>query len=267
MKSLILSLFLALSLVPMGNAQDEVYTNGVFYPFSIFPDTVKYVVQDAGVENKTNHLVLGKTYSFSTELVDINTEDSKVELFFSNDTFIRLYPNTEFSVNVFDQVVTNFSAQPSPLKASMDNLGVSLMDGILDIVSNSSTNSPITFQTPNATFAISTGVYRFDVDSMAERVVAYAIEGDIIIYDNVTLRETVIPQGNGIVVFPVRSEIGGTSKFVDDGKGGRMVSDVRKVRDGDLKELRDIVKPLENIKETVKFFVVDKKIVGIRLVD
>jgi len=256
-----LFLILTVCLLPFRGMAEEVYTNGAFYVQHAA--NIKYLTMMVGEPNKTNDLISGKTYSFGLELFEFKTTDKPVEMYFSNGSLIRVYPNSEFVLNTFDQVVTNLDAQPELLRVGTDNLGVSLMEGSMDIISVSSNNSPITFQTPLATFGLLTGKYHVEVDRKTDRVVTYVLEGDLIVYDNVTTKEEVVSAGTGkaVIAFPMPT----LNRLVTSSSSDKVMVDVKKVKPADNTEMLNTANTLQKIKDLIKFFVVDGKIVGIKI--
>ena len=255
MKTLITILFLILS--PIINAQDLV--GG----FVVYKSPLKeFTLIDQGKKDKTEPLVVGKTYTFPKESFEITTPtNSETIVYFSNDTLVRLYGNSDFRVDGFSQQVANTTGLPEKVKNSECMLNLALTSGEIEVISSvTDTNSLCVLQTPLVNLGLTKGIYVIHVEEKS--VIVSIVEGSIKVYDNVTNKEQDVTSGKLIGIFPY-GEMSARAKELFSDK--TITAVVKEILPTNLKKLTESVNVLNGYYQYIIFAVIDNKMVGIKL--
>ena len=244
-------LILSLSALLCGSVICEDFLNGgTFVKSAGKGSRVSLVGQTT---SETLPMVVGRTYSSETDLLEIKTDGTQtIELQLSVGTQVRVHPSSEFRVDMFNQMVKNSDAEPELVDSTDYMLNLALMDGEAFIITPkySSPNTMCVLQTPLANLELNGGKYF--VKASQKFVICYVVEGSVGVFNPKTNKKDTIqtPQMAFIVPFPGEIGVMVTSKGIDS---------------GELLKQINTLKEIESSKDSVIFAVIDKKIVGIKV--
>lgn len=205
---------------------------------------------------KTTSLVekvsIGKTYRLATDLMEFKTKaDETVSLAFSNGLQVKIAQNSTFSIDSFNQLVTNDESQPATLKAEYSISAMSLMDGEIEIICPKlDSNSQFILQTPLVNVNVAEG--RLFIKSNPKYVMLNAVEGGVTVIDAKN-KKNVIDKGNLGIIIPY------------PGRDGEIMVAQKTISPDELQKITKSLADLEKTRADVLFVVIDKKVVGIRL--
>jgi hypothetical protein len=201
---------------------------------------------------ETVSLVVGKTYSSNTDMLELITRENQlVDLNFSSGLKARIQPDSEFRVDLFNQVVLNADSQPESLVFSDYMLNLALMNGELYVVapSYSSKSTMCIVQTPLANLELNGGKYLIKANQ--KYVVVYIIDGELGVLNPKNNKKDILKNGQMAFIVP----------FPGDG-----VMVTSKDIDGDrISQYSSVLKEIESAMDSVIFAIIDKRIVGIKV--
>jgi hypothetical protein len=241
--------FLAALLLVICIHAEEFSTGGVFVN-SASPNL------EANLVGKTTNLVekviVGRTYYVDADVWELRTKAGEsATLNLSNGVQINVDPSTTFSVDSFNQMVSNFESEPSTLSAAYSVASLSLLDGQVEIVSpKQDTNSQIILSTPFVNVNVAAG--RISVKSNPKYVIISALEGSVVVVDTKN-KKSIIDKGNLGLIIPY------------PGRDSEILVTQKPIASEDLQKLSKIGTALEQQSKDVLWVVAYKKVVGVRL--
>jgi len=228
---------------------EEFTTGGIFVQNA--PTNLSYTLLSK-TTNRVEQLVVGKTYRIDADVMEFQTKTSEeITLAFSTGLQLRISPNSTFSIDSFNQLVTNDESQPSKLQVEYSVASLSLMDGEIELICPKvDTNSQCILQTPLVNVNVAEG--RLVVKSNPKWVMLNAIEGKVTVVDSKN-KKTFIDKGQmGLIIqYP--------------GKNDQIMVTQKDISPDELDKMAVSLNGLAKSQNDVLFIVIDKKVVGVRL--
>lgn len=232
-------------------------------PFYIGQSPEIYYSLINGNSITTNKIIVGKTYILKeTESFEIVTEnkESDVTIHMCNDSIIKIYGGSEFRIDGINLDINNTNQFPQKLKYDGVVITLALLKGEADFITTTTNeNSLYTVQTAISTVGLLQGNYCLRVDE--EYTIMYVLEGKGVVYDGVSLKETIIDGGSVVGMFQSKN----ISTKAQQTFGEFLSTSVRTIKESDKKILSERFSLLKPKTNDVIFAVIDKKIIGIRL--
>lgn len=237
------------SIVLIFAAQGADVTNGVFYANS--PVECHLIAQDGS--SSTNRLVAGRTYMVGNAMAEMEITNV-TDFYLGGVALIEAGTNSVFSLNLFDQEITNLDGNPSRAQLGTHNLSVMLNRGDFSVIYPPSTNSSFTISTPLTSYELNGGKYFFRVSDKS--VVAYVIEGNMLVHgDGKRVDKT--EKGKLALAIP----------FTDPSSGvtDKIISNIKSLSDQDSGRFTNPALEAEKKWNDVQFFIVNGRVFGISM--
>jgi hypothetical protein len=200
--------------------------------------------------------VIGKTYYIHTNNLSFTTStNGESSLLFNNNITAKLNGDTKVIADSFEQVVQNIDNQPEIIKYIEDNLQLSLSEGELELI----VNGNVTVGTMMTTVVPKSGKYFIKSDQKSTTVAV--IEGEAKLLDTLSKKEVTLKNGELVVVVEA-------PKF--SGRQGEVLRkqhlfNVRKMDEEESKFFSSALSNTQQQNNNIKFVIIDKKIVGIKI--
>lgn len=246
----------------------------LFLTISAFSQDVVsyYPLKQSGVVNNTifyddgkivtNNIISGNTYKYEKCQIDFETTTNSTFKFqFSDGTLISLAENSQLKLHNFSADIKNNTSIPSILKCDNQNYAFSLMSGILDVV-NTSTNGVFMLQTPRVSMTLKNGKYRVVVQD--KTTVLAVITGKAIVHRVIESKELSVTNGNFAHISTYYSL---SLKGMDTINNGKPTAVIKSIQPEDIKTIEQSCDDLMSLSNEMIFALIDKKVVGIKLVD
>jgi hypothetical protein len=226
-----------------------------------FSDNLNYNVYDVSKKSFiTNKLEMMKTYELAVNTFEINTVTNEFSnLFFANNTVVKIEQNSEFRVDLFNMMLKDTNAFPYKISVDSYNMNLSLINGSAYFVVNKGSNDSAMLQTPLSNFGLDTGKYW--VQANQKFVLVFILDGTLDVYDNITNKKETIQANNVVLIRPLEALAPHKiDVFVD-----KTTTSVKAVKPEQIKELLTDVDALAAVKNEVIFVDVSGNIVGVKV--
>jgi len=207
---------------------------------------------------------LGQTYSDGvyvkrgvTVVVDksvheILTTNNTDILYFSNELIVKVNTNSDFMIDSFYQEVINTNSLPEKLKSSSCNFSGTLMKGsVIVTYTGGNENSSCIISTPFSTHELSKGTFYLQVSDSKE--ITITLDGELKTEGNNKGKATT-PTGYAVI------SVNNDSSGITDSKISIYTD---KVKTSVMDRLLNESKEVTNLKKSILFIKIDKKIIGI----
>jgi len=200
--------------------------------------------------------IIGKTYYINTNNLSFTTStNGDSSILFNNSVTLKLNNDTKIIADSFEQVIQNIDNQPETVKYIEDSLQLSLSEGEVELI----VNGNIIIGTMMATIVPKHGKYFIKSDEKSTTVAV--IEGETKLLDTFSKKEVTLKNGELVVIVEAPK------------LAGRQGEVLRKqhlfnVRNMDDEESKFFISALSNTQQqnnNIKFAIIDKKIVGIKI--
>ena len=170
MKKIILLILCILSLIVSVNAQST-YTNGFIY--ADHPIECRLISSHNGT--LTNQLAAGLSYMTGNAILEF-IPTNLTTLYLSGNITIIANANSKFTIDIFEQEISNLTDSPRKAKIGNYNLAITIENGIVAISSITNEYSAISLSAQESAFQLSGGQFVFDVNTNS--VISYS-QGNI----------------------------------------------------------------------------------------
>lgn len=229
------------------------FADGAFY----INNASNFKIEDVK-NNKVEEItsIIGKTYYIHTNNLSFATStNGESSILFNNNITAKLNGDTKVIADAFDQVIQNIDNQPETIKYADDNLQLSLSEGELELI----VNGNIIVGTMMTTVVPKHGKYFIKSDNKSTTVAV--IEGETKLLDTFSKREVTLKSGELVVVVEA-------PKF--SGRQGEVMRkqhlfNVRKMDEEESKFFSSALTNTQQQNNNIKFAIVDKKIVGVKI--
>lgn len=216
------------------------------------------------VNNKlsTNSPVLGQTYTANGNNYAFKTStNSEVLVSFSNDVSVKIKESSHITLDSFDQKFTNLDQLPTKAKYDTYTLGMSLIEGELEVYSNqtSSDESLATINTSLAAIVLSKGKFVIQADD--KTTILIVLDGSAVILDNSSRKKELIKNNHTVVIVPAPRFQG---RSADTLKRGNIFT-IKETAKTDADSYLLGVNAIEDDFKHVRFIVIDKVVRGVRI--
>ena len=201
-------------------------------------------------------LVTGTTYGIDTNASYwfVTTNDSFI-LYFSNEMLLKVYTNSDFTINIANQEVLNLSSKIPPQKAKFGshNFAGTLINGTIIIsYSGETSNSSCVVSTPMTDIELHNGLFYFRVTD--NNLIVFVLKGSIKSYND-KLKENVITKGYALI--SVHNDVGILESKIS------LVD--AKIKDAVLNTLIEESKEVTDFQNTIMFASLYGNVLGILL--
>lgn len=233
------------------------FAGGKFYIASSTTSTIENVKNDKLVSEP---LITKQTYDCENNTYTIiNTTNDSI-IAFSTDVLVKLNDNSRLNIDSFEQSVSNINDLPDIAKYTTTNLNLSLFGSAqLNIKSKFTDESPFIVSTPMANILLNAG--KFIIRSEEKSLLLIVIEGEATVLDSISKHKQILKEKNMLVVVPAPKFQGRAGENI---KKQNMFS-VKPLDDVDNKELIADFTSLNDIQSHIKFIVVKKDVIGVKI--
>ncbi len=142
----------------------------------------------------------GITTEVEKKVYEITPTNKSEVLYFSNELIVKVYTNSNFTINSFFQDVINTNNTPEKSKFGSHNLSATLMDGGAVVVySGGDSNSSCVISTPIVDIELFKGTFYFRVNE--NRVFVFVLEGSLKSHGERN-SENVVTKGYAVIAVP-----------------------------------------------------------------
>lgn len=230
---------------------------GKFYVVSSTASTIENVKNDKLLSEP---LIVKQTYDCQNNIYTIinNTNDSIIA--FSADIIVKLNDNSRLNIDSFEQSFSNINDLPDIAEYATTNLNLSLFGSAqFNVKSKFNEEYPFIISTSMANILIKTG--KFIIRSEEKSLLLIVIDGEATVLDTISKHKQIVTQKNMLVVVP-------TPKF--QGRAGENIKkqnmfSVKPLDDVENKELTTDFTSLNDTQSQIKFIVVKKDVIGVKI--
>ena len=193
----------------------------------------------------------GVTFEVDKKIHQVTTQET---LHFSNGLIVKVYTNSDFTVNSLFQEVYDIDKPAHTAKFGGSTFAATLMNGSATVVYNGSTNenSSCVISTPMTDLELYKGTFYFKVTD--NRVIVFVLDGSLKSHGDKKKENTVTA---GYAVLAMLNDIGILEDKISLGAEKVKVDTIKKLSD----DAQDIVKS----KGTYLFIIHDGKTVGVNI--
>ncbi len=234
------------------------------FTISCFADGAFYInsSNDLKIEDVKNNkiediqTVVGKTYLVHTNNLSFTTTtNGESSILFNNNITLKLNGDTKVIVDSFDQTILNIDNQPETIKYTDDNLQLSLSQGELELVVNGNTviGTMMTSVIPKP------GKYFIKSDEKSTTVAV--IDGETKLLDTLSKKEITLKNGELVVIVEAPKFTGRQGEVLRK----QHLFNVRKMDEEESKFFSSVLSNTQQQNNNIRFIVIDKRIVGIKI--
>lgn len=237
----------------------------IFFTLTLLGDGTFYInkSKETEIENVKNNkiekieIVVGKSYYVNTNNISLSTStNGESSVVFSNDILFKLNQNTKIQIDTFDHPIKNIENQPETIIYAESELQSSLLEGELEVVVK---NPNLILGTMMTTIVPKSGKYFIKVDEKS--VTVASIEGEIKLLDTFSKKEVTLKTGDIVVVVEAPKLTGRNGEVFRK----QHLFNVRKMEEDESKFFSSALNDTQKQNENIKFAVIDKKVVGIKI--
>lgn len=230
---------------------------GKFYVASNTKSTLDTIKND---KLTTSALVVKQTYDCQNVLYTISNTNNESILAFSTDVIVKLNDNSKLSIDSFDQSFNNINELPDIATYTTTNLNLTLFGSAqFNVKSQFTEENPMIVSTSMASIVIKSG--KFIIRSEDKSLLLIVLEGEATVLDSISKHKQVVNDKNMLVVVPAPKLQGRAAEHI---KKQNMFS-LKPLDDTDNKELTTELITLNDIQSNIKFIVVNKDVVGVKI--
>lgn len=233
------------------------FAGGKFYIVSSTASTIENVKNDKLVSEP---LIAKQTYDcHNNTYTIINTTNDSI-IAFSTDVIVKLNDNSRLNIDSFEQSFSNINDLPDIAQYSTTNLNLSLFGSAqFNVKSKFTDESPFIVSTPMANILIKTG--KFIIRSEEKSLLLILLEGEATVLDSISKHTQIVKEKNMLVVVPAPKFQGRAGENV---KKQNMFS-MKPLDDADNKELTTEFTSLNDTQSQIKFIIVKKDVIGVKI--
>jgi hypothetical protein len=231
--------------------------DGKFYVVSSTTSTLDNITNN---KLTTSALVVKQTYDCKDAIYTISNTNNESIVAFSTDVIVKLNDNSKLSIDSFDQSFNNINELPDIATYTTSNLNLSLFGSAqVNVKSEFTEENPMIVSTSMASIVIKSG--KFIIRSEEKSLLFIVLEGEATVMDSISKYTQVVKEKNMLVVIPAPKLQGRTAEHM---KKQNMFS-LKSLDDTDNKELSAELTTLNEIQSNIKFIVVNKDVVGVKI--
>lgn len=231
--------------------------DGKFYVVSSTTSTLDNITND---KLTTSALIIKQTYDCKNAIYTISNITNESIVAFSTDVIVKLSDNSKLSIDSFDQSFNNINDLPDILNYTTANLNLTLFGSAqFNVKSQFTEENPMTISTSMASIVIKSG--KFIIRSEEKSLLLIVLEGEAIAFDSISKHTQIVKEKNMLVVVPAPKLQGRAAEHM---KKQNMFS-LKPLDDADNKELSTELTTLNDIQSNIKFIVVNKDVVGVKI--
>jgi hypothetical protein len=230
---------------------------GKFYVVSSTTSTLDNIKND---KLTTTSLVVKQTYDCQNNIYTIVNTNNESTLAFSADVIVKLNDNSKLNIDSFEQLFNNINELPDIASYTTTNLNLSLFGSAqFNVKSQFTEENPMIVSTSMASIVIKSG--KFIIRSEEKSLLLIVLEGEAIVLDSISKHKQVVKDKNMLVVVPAPKLQGRAAEHI---KKQNMFS-LKPLDDVDNKELTTEFTTLNDAQSNIKFIVVNKDVVGVKI--
>lgn len=211
------------------------------------------IIQENGT-SITNMLGSGRTLLVGKSVIEITTTN-KTLVHLGGIAMLQAGVNSQFAITFFDQEISNLLSSPQRIQVGAYTLNLEFMSGeFCFIYPNTDTNLSVVVNTQMATYQLNGGKYYFKTSGKSTLV--YVMEGDMVVHGDKN-RVDLVDKGSLAIAVP----FGDPDSGIDD----KIITSFKQAK---LEENEKFASPILQIEQkwnNVDFFVIDEKVVGIKM--
>lgn len=248
----ILLLFLLTFLINTTSIAD-----GSFYIVS----STNAIIENINNKNVTTTPLISKqTYNCKNKIYTIANTNYDCTIAFSTDVLIKLTDYSKLNIDSFEQRIHNINELPSIANYTTENFNTTLFgSAYFSVKSKFTEETPMIISSSLANIMVKTG--KFIVRNENKSLLIIMIDGEAVVLDAISRHKQVIKEKNVLVVVPAPK------------LQGRAAENTKKQNIFSLKQLDEIEYNtlnneflyLNEIQSNIKFIVVDKNVVGVKI--
>ena len=233
------------------------FAGGKFYVASNTSSTIENVKNDKLISVP---LITKQTYDCQNNIYSIVNTNSESILAFSTDVVVKLNENSRLNVDSFDQSVININELPEIAKYSTTNLNLSLFGSAqFNVKHQFDEENNMIVSTAMANVVIKSG--KFIIRSEEKSLLLIVLEGEATVLDAISKHKQIVKEKNMLVVVPAPKFQGRATEHT---KKQNMFS-IKPLDDTDNKELSTEFTTLNDLQSNIKFIVINKDVVGVKI--
>ena len=230
---------------------------GKLYVVSSTTSTLDNVKND---KLTTTSLVVKQTYDCQDNIYTIVNTNNESILAFSTDVIVKLNDNSKLNIDSFEQSFNNISELPDVATYVTTNLNLSLFGSAqFNVKSQFTEENPMIVSTSMASIVIKSG--KFIIRSEEKSLLLIVLEGEATALDSLSKHKQTVKDKNMLVVVPAPKLQGRAAEHI---KKQNMFS-LKSLDDVDNKELTTELTALSDVQSNIKFIVVNKDVVGVKI--
>ena len=240
---LILSLLFATSLFGVE------FNNG-----AIYSDRSATIISTQGNGVVTTNVIgAGRTILTEKTIVELTTKEKTV-LHLGGVALLQVGKDSQFAITLFDETITNLNDPPRKAEIGEYTLNMEFTSGEFAIIyPNKDTNFSVTVTTPLATYELKGGKYYFKV---GKSTMVFCLEGGLVVHGDRN-SANVVEKGSLAIAVPFSDPSSG----IDD----KIVTSFKRAKMEENEKFAAPILEVEKHWADVGFFVIDGKILGIKL--
>lgn len=179
---------------------------------------------------------------------------------FSNDLLIKIGENSRLGIDNFEQSFSNLNELPEIANGSSVNCMLTAYGSFYIVNKNAATETAsIMIGTDMGTIILSSG--KFVIRSEEKSLLLIVLNGTATVTDSLSKREQIVKEKNMLVVVPAPKMQGKAGEHM---KKQNMFS-VKPIDESDSKDLIVELNTLLDIQSNIKFIVVNKDVIGVKI--
>lgn len=196
---------------------------------------------------------VGSTIRVDNSILDFTTTN-KTLVYLGGEAMLQVGKDSLFAVTLFNQEVQNLTSSPRKAEFGAYSLSLEFSSGEFCLIyPNKDTNSDIVVSTPMASYQLSGGKYYFKV---GKSTLVFVLEGGMMVHGDKS-KVDVVEKGSLAIAVPFADPSSG----IDD----KIITSFKKAKAEENERFAAPILQIERKWADVGFFVVDGKVVGIRL--
>ena len=199
----------------------------------------------------TNQLIAGNSYFAGESIVEF-TPTTKMFFYLTGGQIIETYPNSDFTIDLFDQEITNINSTPALAGFGNHALNLTLKRGEFVIIyPNQDEDSSFNITTPYTSYLLSGGQYYFRVDEKSS--VVFVGQGTLQVVDDKGKNQP-LDKNKISIAIPYTDPVTGTDQNI--------LSSIKTLTPHEISKLEYPIQSAVNAIEPVKFIIVNKQVIG-----